>query len=89
MNSFQMSETTLDYVKEHCPSFQQGRSCPYGDIDALKGLAKGCPAFKHGCPFKKVKTVEEFKEMLGQMRDESGGKENIQKAIEVFKRYYQ
>lgn len=73
---------TLDYVKQHCPAFQKGRSCPY-KIKELKGLGSGCPEFKHGCPFKNVRDVGEFKAKLGEMRDNCKGKEKYTKALDV------
>ena len=38
-----------------------------------KGIAAKCPAFKDGCPFKGCKTVGEFEDKLGQMRDQCKG----------------
>lgn len=74
--------TTLDYIKQHCPVFQQGRYCPY-NIPCLKGLGKDCPEFKNGCPFKDVKTVGEFRAKMGQMRDQCKGAANHRQALEV------
>ncbi|XP_031557836.1 uncharacterized protein LOC116294377 [Actinia tenebrosa] len=72
----------MDYIKEHCPAFQKGKFCPY-NVPELKGLAKGCPAFKDGCPFKGVKDVGEFEGKLGEMRDLCKGKANYEKALKV------
>lgn len=72
----------MDDIKTKCPVFQQGRYCPY-NIPCLKGLGKGCPEFKNGCPFKDVKTLGQFKEKLGQMRDQCKGTTNYNKALEV------
>ena len=36
-------------------------------------MAAKCPAFKSGCPFKGCKTVGEFEDKLGQMRDQCKG----------------
>lgn len=73
---------TMDTVKERCPAFQKGKACPY-NVPELKGLGKGCPEFKNGCPFKNVKTIGEFREKLGEMRDKCKGKANYDKAYEV------
>jgi hypothetical protein len=56
---------TMEYIKENCPAFQKGTFCPY-NVSDLKGLAKGCPAFKDGCPFKGVKDVGEFVGKMGE-----------------------
>lgn len=72
----------MDYIKEHCPVFQKGKFCPY-NVSELKGLAKGCPAFKDGCPFKGVRNVGEFEGKLGEMRDLCKGKTNYDKALKV------
>jgi len=72
----------LEYIKEHCPVFQQGRHCPY-NIPCLKGLGKGCPEFKNGCPFKDVKTIGEFEAKLGQMRDQCKGTGNYREALSM------
>ena len=74
---------TMDYVKLHCPVFEKGSACPY-HVEGLKGLAKGCPEFKNGCPFKDVKDVAEFKGKLAEMRDFCvKGKDQYRKAFEV------
>lgn len=36
-------------------------------------MAAKCTAFKSGCPFKGCKTVGEFEDKLGQMRDQCKG----------------
>merc|ERR1712223_1877636 len=59
---------TMDYAKMHCPSFDKGKRCPYKAID-FKGLGRGCPEFKDGCPFKNVKDINEFQAKVGEMRD--------------------
>jgi hypothetical protein len=73
----------MEYIKENCPAFQKGKFCPY-NVSDLKGLAKGCPAFKDGCPFKGVKDVGEFEGKMGEMRDECKGKTSYDKALKVF-----
>lgn len=72
----------MEYIQAHCPAFQKGKFCPY-NVPEIKGLAKGCPAFKNGCPFKGVKTVGEFKQKLGEMRDVCRGKANYNEALKV------
>lgn len=72
----------MDTIKTKCPVFQNGRFCPY-NLPCLKGLGKGCPEFKNGCPFKNVKTIGEFKAKLGEMRDQCKGRENYDKALDV------
>jgi len=72
----------LNYIKEHCPAFQKGKFCPY-NVPELKGLGKGCPAFKNGCPFKGVRTVGDFKGKLGEMRDVCKGKAKYDEALKI------
>jgi hypothetical protein len=73
----------MDTIKQKCPVFNKGKACPY-NVPELKGLGKGCPKFKDGqCPFKGVEDVGEFRQKLGEMRDECKGKENYDKAFEV------
>lgn len=74
----------MDTIKDKCPVFNKGKACPY-NVPELKGLGKGCPEFKNGCPFKGVKDVGEFKQKLGEMRNKCSGKENYDKAFEVYK----
>ena len=65
---------TLDDVMFKCPAFGKGL-CPYAVlVTECKGLAKNCPAFKGGCPFKNCKSVGEFVEKMTQMRDACTGK---------------
>ncbi|XP_031570333.1 uncharacterized protein LOC116304699 [Actinia tenebrosa] len=75
-------KVTMDTVKDKCPAFEKGKACPY-NVPELKGLGKGCPEFKNGCPFKGVKDVGEFKQKLGELRDNCKGKENYDKAFEL------
>jgi hypothetical protein len=72
----------MDTIKAKCPVFQNGRFCPY-NIPCLKGLGKGCPEFKNGCPFKNVKTIGGFKAKLADMRDHCKGKANYDMALDV------
>ena len=72
----------MDTIKTKCPVFEKGKACPY-NVPGFKGLAKGCPQFKSGCPFKDVKDVGEFRRRLGEMRDNCKGVANYNKANEV------
>ena len=36
-------------------------------------MAAKCPAFKSGCPFKRCKTVGEFEDKIGEMRNQCKG----------------
>ena len=48
--------------------------CPFSELpEQKKGSAGKCPEFKNGCPFKACKTVGEFEDKLGQMRDRCKG----------------
>ena len=48
--------------------------CPFSKLPKEKeGIAAKCPAFKGGCPFKECKSVGEFENKLGEMRDQCKG----------------
>ena len=60
-------------MKRECPVFGSG-VCPFSKLpEEKKGAAAKCPEFKAGCPFKACKTVGEFEEKLGEMRDKCKG----------------
>ena len=64
---------TLDEIKRECPVFAD-KVCPFAKLpEEHKGAAGKCPAFEKGCPFKECKTVGEFEDKLGQMRDQCKG----------------
>ncbi|KAL9986174.1 hypothetical protein ACROYT_G000269 [Oculina patagonica] len=64
---------SLEDLKRQCPAFAD-KVCPFSKLpDEKKGVAAKCPEFKSGCPFKGCKTVGEFEDMLGQMRDQCKG----------------
>ena len=64
---------TLDELKRECPVFAD-KVCPFAKLPQQhKGAAGKCPAFEKGCPFKECKTVGEFEDKLGQMRDQCKG----------------
>lgn len=64
---------SLDDVKHECPVFAD-KVCPFSKLpEEKKGVAAKCPAFKDGCPFKGCKSVGEFQDKLGQMRDQCKG----------------
>lgn len=70
---------TLNDVMFKCPAFGK-RKCPYADlVQKDKGLARNCPAFMGGCPFKNCKCVGEFVEKMTQMRDTCKGKDAYSK----------
>ena len=63
----------LDELKRECPVFAD-KVCPFAKLpEEHKGAAGKCPAFQKGCPFKECKTVGEFEDKLGQMRDQCKG----------------
>lgn len=64
----------MDTVKSDCPVFGDN-VCPFAKLpDEYKGIARPkCPEFKGGCPFKQSKTVGEFQDKLGEMRDRCKG----------------
>lgn len=64
---------TLAEIKRECPVFADN-VCPFAKLPKEhKGAAGKCPAFKEGCPFKECKTVRQFEDKLGQMRDQCKG----------------
>ena len=64
---------TLAEIKRECPVFSDN-VCPFTKLpEEHKGVASKCPAFSKGCPFKECKTVGEFEDKLGQMRDHCKG----------------
>ena len=64
---------SLAELKRECPVFADN-VCPFSKLpEEHKGVAAKCPAFKAGCPFKECKTVGEFEDKLGEMRDQCKG----------------
>ena len=64
---------TLAEIKRECPVFSNN-DCPFAKLpEEHKGVASKCPAFSNGCPFKECKTVGEFEDKLGKMRDQCKG----------------
>ena len=64
---------SLAELKRECPVFADN-VCPFAKLpEEHKGVAGKCPAFEKGCPFKGCKTVGEFEDKLGQMRDQCKG----------------
>ena len=64
---------TLAELKRECPVFADN-VCPFSKLpEQQKGVAAKCPAFKVSCPFKDCKTVGEFEDKLGEMRDQCKG----------------
>lgn len=64
---------TLAEIKRECPVFADN-VCPFAKLpEEHKGAAGKCPAFQKGCPFKECRTVGEFEDKLGQMRDQCKG----------------
>jgi len=64
---------SLDELKRECPVFS-GNVCPFAKLpEQHKGAAAKCPAFEKGCPFKECKTVGQFEDKLGQMRNQCKG----------------
>ena len=61
-------------MQKKCPAFIGG-GCPYSSLpEERKGIAGKCPAFAEGtCPFAGCKSVGEFQEKLGEMRDQCKG----------------
>ena len=52
-------------IKDECPAFTGQDGCPYKTIDdATVALAKKCPAFRDGCPFKGAGDVDTIGKML-------------------------
>lgn len=68
------AQVTNADVQKKCPAFIGG-GCPYSKLpQEKKGIAGKCPAFAKGaCPFAKCKSVGEFQEKLGEMRDQCKG----------------
>ena len=69
-----ITQVTNADVQKKCPAFIGG-GCPYSKLpEEKKGIAGKCPAFAEGvCPFAKCKSVGEFQEKLGEMRDQCKG----------------
>ena len=62
---------TVEEILKKCPVFGNG-VCPYKALaDEMKGIAGNCPGFKHGCPFKNLKTMGEYVGKLAEMRDKT------------------
>ena len=62
---------TVEEILKKCPVFGKG-VCPYKALaDEMKGIAGNCPGFKHGCPFKNLKTMGEYVGKLAEMRDKT------------------
>lgn len=61
-------------AQKSCPAFIGG-GCPYSQLpQEKKGIAGKCPAFAKGsCPFANCKSVEQFQQKLGEMRDNCKG----------------
>jgi len=58
------TKTSANTIADACPAFADD-GCPYKTLDdASKALAKKCPAFADGCPFKGASDVDTISQLL-------------------------